>query len=475
VLGDQPWHEVERYAFTRERGVRTLAVQTAGTLSLGFHGQISSESVYFFSQSTRKGPIRVRLLAKKPEGAFGGQAVDGMRKDVPKFIAFVQDFLKGAPKTSTHISLGHRITQILKHEAGEQGPPQRGGSLKMDVRTQEFFDANCHMADALIASTRGHPYALTPQNLESASFRTSPFETAVRCANYRLNSVARTGMAQQISYLKNVQARWDQSVSASNDAMLTFVFPDVDPYSSDAFALVHEIRATLAEETSRAEQTGEIPGLAYMTLSAAGVTMDIVEATWAQLPVAFLFCVLASILVIAVSFGAPIVPLVLFVTAVVPMTWAYGAATYVYQDGALAWTGIQSLMPTGEPAAGLCWLAPVYTLTTMLGLTMNCSVFFLTYVFEFREDGFGDSESIQLALAATNGIFTTALLIFAVSLSGLTLGSIPTSSQTGFVLAFSVILDMFVVRPVLAPATLSMCPATIYWPRVMPPPVHRWL
>ena len=35
-----------------------------------------------------------------------------------------------------------------------------------------------------------------------------------------------------------------------------------------------------------------------------------------------------------------LVPFKLFITVVVPVTWTYGAAFYVYEDGALSWLGI---------------------------------------------------------------------------------------------------------------------------------------
>lgn len=31
---------------------------------------------------------------------------------------------------------------------------------------------------------------------------------------------------------------------------------------------------------------------------------------------------------------------------ILPITWTYGAALYLYEDGVLAWTGIPALSPT---------------------------------------------------------------------------------------------------------------------------------
>ena len=50
--------------------------------------------------------------------------------------------------------------------------------------------------------------------------------------------------------------------------------------------------------------------------------------------------VLICFSLIALWFNAMLGPFKLFITVVVPVTWTYGAAFYVYEDGALSWLGI---------------------------------------------------------------------------------------------------------------------------------------
>jgi hypothetical protein len=59
---------------------------------------------------------------------------------------------------------------------------------------------------------------------------------------------------------------------------------------------------------------------------------------------------------------------------ILPISWAYGAALFVYEDGCLEWTGITSLSPTyitNSGPAGLDWTIPLFTLTIMLGLALD--------------------------------------------------------------------------------------------------------
>merc|ERR1712187_904388 len=89
----------------------------------------------------------------------------------------------------------------------------------------------------------------------------------------------------------------------------------------------------------------------------------------------------------------------------------YGMALYVYEEGVLAWLNIPALSPTGD--AGLDWSVPVFTLTFLVGLALDYDVFLFERVREFREEGFGDRESIQLGLAATGGTISSAGIIMA--------------------------------------------------------------
>ena len=59
---------------------------------------------------------------------------------------------------------------------------------------------------------------------------------------------------------------------------------------------------------------------------------------------------------------------------ILPISWAYGAALFVYEDGCLEWTGITGLSPTyitNSGPAGLDWTIPLFTLTIMLGLALD--------------------------------------------------------------------------------------------------------
>lgn len=345
----------------------------------------------------------------------------------------------------------------------------------LDVRGQEFFDANCAMVNALITATKNKSYALKANDFQSATFHGEQKDGGVDCINYRLTSFYRKNYFTQKLFFTSglLDQMWHQLVNDERDAMLTILNPSMDPFSKEAFDLVRDLRSILGEQSVKAQPS--IPGLGFSTYSATSVIMDIIQATSQRLPLAFFTCVMICFILIAISFGAFLIPFKLLFTVVLPLTWSYGATLLVYQDGLLAWTGLEVLSPEGD--AGIDWTVPIFTLTIMLGLALDYDVFLFERVYEFRQEGFGDREAIQLGLSATGPIITSAGLIFAFTFLSMMLASMPVNNQIGFVFVFSIIIDTFVVRTVLVPAMLSLNPALNYWPTKMPKPNRKlmWL
>merc|ERR1711972_723117 len=211
----------------------------------------------------------------------------------------------------------------------------------------------------------------------------------------------------------------------------------------------------------------------FLTFSPGSVIADLIDVTSGQLPVCFVGCACVCLTLIALWFGSALIPFKLLLTVVVPITWTFGAGLFVYEDGFLDCLDISGLSRTGN--AGIDWTVPMFTLTFIMGLALDYEVFLFERVREFREEGFGDAESIQLGLSATGGTITSAGLIMALTFTAQLLGSIPTVNQLGFILVFSIVVDTFVVRSILVPAMLSIVPQTNYWPSKMPDIKYEWL
>lgn len=369
------------------------------------------------------------------------------------------------------------------HTAVNLSLPVPGSSATdapLDVRGQAFFDANCQMVDSLIKATQNRTVPLRPTNFQSPTIDPRN-KLSVECLSYRATSYFRESyFTQKFMFTSHLmQELWDQLVSQKHDAMLTVLSTKLDPFSSEAFALTGNIRQTL-ENVTEAQDAAKVSGVTdvtYMMFSASAIIMDMIDVTSSRLPYAFLGCAIVCFSVIAVSFKAALIPFKLMFTVILPITWTYGAALYVYEDGILEWTGFPGLQPTyidGVPA-GIDWTVPMFTLTIMLGLALDYDVFLFERVYEFREEGFGDKEAIQLGLSATGPIISAAGLIFGFTFVSMLLGSIAVPNQMGFIYVCSILIDTFIVRTVLTPAMLSLNPCLNYWPSRMPKPRYTWI
>ena len=60
----------------------------------------------------------------------------------------------------------------------------------------------------------------------------------------------------------------------------------------------------------------------------------------------------------------------------------------------------------------------------------------------------------------------------AVAYSGFLFSDIPLLNQLGFYIVFAVLVDSFVVRPLLVPALMHILGPVNYWPRAVPAPTR---
>merc|ERR1719476_472176 len=115
---------------------------------------------------------------------------------------------------------------------------------------------------------------------------------------------------------------------------------------------------------------------------------------------AVVFCV------IAMRYGAALVPVKLFMTIALPIVSVLGTGVFVFQDGALNWTGIPSVRSSG----GLVWINPVACSFMLIGFALDYDIFLFSRIYAERKSGvfLEDREAIVHSLAATGPIITTA-------------------------------------------------------------------
>jgi len=105
--------------------------------------------------------------------------------------------------------------------------------------------------------------------------------------------------------------------------------------------------------------------------------------------------------------------------------------------------------------AGLDWKVPVFLFTILIAVGEDYNILLMTRIEEEQKEH-GLVQGALLALQKTGSIISSCGVIMAGTFSSLLFGTLLGMQQLGFALAFGVLVDTFIVRPILVPAWLVM-------------------
>jgi len=109
---------------------------------------------------------------------------------------------------------------------------------------------------------------------------------------------------------------------------------------------------------------------------------------------------------------------------------------------------------------GLDWTVPLFLFTVLIAIGEDYNILLVTRIHE-EEERHGPEKGVAVALAKTGPIISSCGFIMAGTFLSLAIaGQLAQMIQLGFALAFGVLLDTFVVRPILVPTYMLL--------------VHRW-
>ena len=249
------------------------------------------------------------------------------------------------------------------------------------------------------------------------------------------------------------------SVSADQQSLSMKVQAQVDMLSPAGLAWMRRVRALLAEQskanggavTWRLTEDSGAETVAYVTDHLGqllGITAAVVFA------------------ILAFSFRSLAISLRSVASLAVMLITVFGAGTYIYSDDRLP----PGVLKTFSGDFGLFWLMPVIAFSLCTGLGLDYDIFLLTSVCEDREEGWGDGDSVSVALQRSGPVISWAGLIMSVAYGGFLFSDVPLLNQLGFYIVFAVLVDTFIIRPLLVPAVMHLIGPANWWPRRMPVP-----
>jgi putative drug exporter of the RND superfamily len=227
-------------------------------------------------------------------------------------------------------------------------------------------------------------------------------------------------------------------VASGEPGVLLQAVLEPPPYSTDAFDLVEPIRAAAASASA-----GTLVG------GASAVEFDVREAAAWDSAVIPPMVLVVVFLILAVLLRAVVAPLVLIGTVILSFVAALGVGYFAFD--------VIFDFPGSDPSL------PLFAFVFLVALGVDYNIFLVARARE-ETAKHGTREGILRALAVTGGVITSAGIVLAGTFSVLAVLPLVFLTEIGFVVAFGVLLDTFLVRSVLVPALVLMVGPRVWWP-----------
>jgi RND superfamily putative drug exporter len=217
-----------------------------------------------------------------------------------------------------------------------------------------------------------------------------------------------------------------------------------NPYSTTAFDLIEPIREA-AHEVAPETLVGGPTAVEFDVRDAAG---------WDSVVIPPLILLVVFLILMALL-RAVVAPLVLIGTVILSFLAALGVG-YFFFDVVFGFPG-------SDPSL------PLFAFVFLVALGVDYNIFLISRAREETEKH-GSEQGILRALAVTGTVITSAGIVLAGTFSVLAVLPLTFLTELGFVVAFGVLLDTFLVRSVLVPAIALSLGDRFWWPSALSRP-----
>jgi putative drug exporter of the RND superfamily len=217
-----------------------------------------------------------------------------------------------------------------------------------------------------------------------------------------------------------------------------------NPYSTEAFDLVEPIR-----EAAHSTSTGTLVG------GPSAIEFDVRDAAaWDSIVIPPIILLVVLLILIGLL-RAVTAPLVLIGTVILSFLAALGVGYFVFD--------VIFGFPGSDPSL------PLFAFVFLVALGVDYNIFLIARA---REETIkhGSEQGILRALAVTGGVITSAGIVLAGTFSVLAVLPLTFLTEIGFVVAFGVLLDTFLVRSVLVPSAALTLGDKFWWPSALSRP-----
>jgi putative drug exporter of the RND superfamily len=231
---------------------------------------------------------------------------------------------------------------------------------------------------------------------------------------------------------------------SKGNAAIVEAFPAVDGADPGIDAIIDRSNAALE-------------GMNATVSGIAAVDRDLVHAIYGNFAYLLAFVLALTYILLARAFRSLVLPLKAVILNLVSLAAAFGIVVIVFQlgHGSGIW-GIDAMQAINP------WI-PIMIFAFLFGLSMDYEVFMLARMREAYDETGSTSKAIELGLARTGKLVTSAALVLMCAFLVLSTGPGFLIKELAIGLAAGIIFDATVVRTLLVPAAMRLLGNANWW------------
>jgi putative drug exporter of the RND superfamily len=253
-----------------------------------------------------------------------------------------------------------------------------------------------------------------------------------------------TGVERAVAADRDVAVVSPAKRSPAGDAAVLNVIPKSSPQDERTTALVDRLRDDVLPAATAGSQVDVYVGGATATFQ------DLADKIASRLPIFIAMVVGLSVILLMAVFRSLWVPLVSAAFNLLSIAAAYGVVVLVFQEG----VGSSLLGVDGE--VPIVSFVPLFMFAILFGLSMDYNVFLQSRIREEYMRGAGPSESVVRAMSRVGKIILAAGVIMTSVFLGFVTDPEVVVKTIGLGLAAAILIDVLVVRMVVAPAVMTL-------------------
>ncbi len=260
-----------------------------------------------------------------------------------------------------------------------------------------------------------------------------------------------TALQQAVADTPGIASVPPASLSEDGEMATIFAIPTTAPQDAETSALLDRLRGNVIPRA-----IADTPLKVYVGGNTAGFE-DVSDKVAGRLPLFIAVVIGLSVLLLVMVFRSLWIPLVSAVFNLLSVAAAYGVVVAVFQEG------IGASLIGADSGIPIISFLPVMLFAILFGLSMDYNVFLLSRIHEAYNEGDRPRESVIHGMGRIGKVVVFAGLIMSGVFLGFVTASDVISKMFGLGLGLAILIDVLIVRMVIAPAVVMLLGDRAWW------------